>query len=413
MKNKRKTIYTYLPVIVFFCYACLVFRKIGYLPGDDEFYRNTFANQSVLQWCKDFYLQWSGRVPLQLLDILFLNLPLMVWKIVNALFYALIPFYFCRISRIFLNDKGTWGFFLGVCACVMLVEIPDAIMASAVYWVTGSFNYLWPTVGLLVGIYPLLAAACQKQCRKIDFFVGIIGTFFACYAEQTAAVYLCLGGFCVVTALVKKHEYRFVLTTLYLFGGINALIQFAAPGNHVRSEAELLRWYPNFDMHSTMDRLWLGGIHTMKEVLVEGYPFFLCMLLLLGIVVAKKGFFLQICYGGVVVLTGIAWKISNGLEDGAIWQIYNTKLLLCLGVLVFWMFFSAWFVFCALDLSFQGFIGALLFLAAFASGIVVGMSPTIYASDVRIYFLSYILIILFLLFLLGYVLKEEEKTEKA
>lgn len=411
VKNKWKTAYTYLPVAFLGVYAYVIFSQIGFLPGDDEIYRDTFASIGLGQWCQEFYQQWSGRIPLQLLDILFLNLPLIFWKIINMIFYMIVPLYTCRISRLFLKEKNRSGFFLSLYAGILLVKIPDEITASAVKWITGSFNYLWPTAGLLLGVYPLLVAASGGKCKRLDGILGIVGTFLACYAEQTAAVYVCLGLFCVIEIGIKKQKKRMRYRVYYLFGVVNACILFAAPGNQVRSDAELLRWYPNFAMYQIADRFWMGAIHTIKEVFVSGYPFFFCMLLLLGILAVQKQRFLQICYAGLLLLTELARKIAEQLEDEAIWQIYNTKLWIGLGVLVFWMLFFAWFLFCVFEMSLSGAIGALLFLAVFASGTVVGMSPTIYASGSRIYFLSYVLLTLLCVLILGAVLEKREKAE--
>ena len=57
-------------------------------------------------------------------------------------------------------------------------------------------------------------------------------------------------------------------------------------------------------------------------------------------------------------------------------------------------------------------IVALFFLAIFASGIVMGMSPTVFASGERVFFLSYLLLILVQAFLLKNVISYEYNNEK-
>lgn len=413
MKNKIQKLYKYFPLFIFLLYVLWIHHNVVLLDGDDIVYQQTLKNTSVLAWCKDFYKLWGGRIPLQLLDIIYLNLPLKIWKICNSIIYVLVPVYIYRIILLFKEDiTDKQCFLLYSLISIFLVIMPDSIVNFSILWVTGSFNYLLPGIMLLIGLYPFLAEVAGKKVKKIDMIFAWIGVFLACYAEQTAAVFICMILFCFGYLIYKKQRIPKGYIVLAIFGLINAAIQYAAPGNVIRYDAEVLRWYQNFDMYNFFDKAMLGVIHCLKSVFIQGFPFFTILLLLLGILTLRKSYLDQLSYLFLCVITIIAKNTVNGIDDGVIWQVYSAKMLFNIAVLIFWMLFFAWYILNCLEYSKEAKIVALFFLAIFASGIVMGMSPTVFASGERVFFLSYLLLILVQAFLIKNVISYEYNNEK-
>ena len=285
MKTKIQSCYKYLPFILFSIYVLWIHHNVGLLDGDDKVYQNTFLNTTLLSWIKDFYLSWGGRVPLQLLDILFLNLPLFCWKLWNAALYILIPIYIYRIILLLYPKLAPEKLFLvNFFICGLLMAIPADILNSSILWVTGSFNYLLPASMLLLALYPFAAALTGTKIHGYDRILAILGILLTCYAEQTAAVFICLSIYCLVYAYVSTRRFPVSECILFLFGAVNAIIQYAAPGNHVRSQAELLKWNQTFDMYSLFDKVLLGLIHFLKNVFVPGFFYFIIFLFLLAVI---------------------------------------------------------------------------------------------------------------------------------
>ena len=77
MKKKIEKIYPFVPILIGVCFFVYLHSNIV-LFGDDLVYRDNFNGRSVIQWSKEFYNSWGGRVPLQLLDNFFLMIPLPV-----------------------------------------------------------------------------------------------------------------------------------------------------------------------------------------------------------------------------------------------------------------------------------------------------------------------------------------------
>lgn len=413
MKSRIEKLYKYIPIFIFLLYVFWIHRNVALVDGDDIVYKQAFNNISILEWCKNFYMRWGGRVPLQFLDIIFLNLPLILWKVCNSILYVLIPVYIYRFVCLF-KEKITdqQSFLVNTCICVSLMLIPDSVVNYSITWITGSFNYLWPTTMLFLGIYPFIADVVGKKVKKIDMILAWIGVFLACYAEQTAAVFICMTVFCCVYTFYKKRKISITHITLFIFGVINAVIQYAAPGNMVRYDAELLKWYQNFDMYNFFDKVLLGVVHCLKNVFIPGFPLFILLLAFLGILTLKKDHSNQLCYLALCIFTILVKKIVMEMNDGVIWQIHSTKILLSIAVLIFWMLLFAWNIMNCLSESVDSTIAALFFLAVFASGIVMGMSPTVFASGERVFLISYILLILVIAFLISGVVSCSKDKEK-
>lgn len=413
MKSKIRNTYKYIPILIFFIYAFWIHHDVVLLEGDDMVFKDSLKNMTILEWCKSFYMQWGGRVPIHLLIILFLNLPLIFWKIYNSILYILVLVYIYRYICLFykeITDKQL--FIINTLVSMLFIIIPDSIVNSSIIWITGSFNYLLPSTMVLIGLYPFLADVVDKKVSKIDIFLAWIGVFIASYAEQTAAVFICMTVFCLGYLIYRKRKISLAHISLFVFGVINSIVQYAAPGNLVRYDAELLRWYQSFDMYNIFDKVLLGLIHCLKSVFMPGFPLFILILFFLGILTLKKDFFNQLSYLILCAFTIVVKNIVATLDDGVVWQIHNTKILISIAVIIFWLLIFAWNIMNYLRDSIESIIVALLFLAAFASGIIMGMSPTVFASGDRVFLLSYLLLVVVIAFLVtrvinDYIIKED------
>ena len=133
------------------------------------------------------------------------------------------------------------------------------------------------------------------------------------------------------------------------------------------------------------------------------------LLVLLGNLSMKKSKMQQLCFVFLCVITGVTKLAIEKMEDGVFWQIYNTRQIIGLGVCIFWILLLTWIVFDFVNTDLLRDFCALLVLAVFASGTVLGFSPTIFASGDRIFFVGACLFILLLSLLLAEVLQTEKK----
>lgn len=392
--TKLKRGYKYIPLMVFAVYLIWRHTQIS-LIADDLVYQDAWKKVSMFSWCKEFYLHWGGRVPLQFLDIVFLNLPMKCWKICNIALILMVMYYLLKFIELYydqLNDKQK--VVILTIACILFSQIPSDIADASIYWITGSFNYLWPFAFLMPALYPFFIMTEKKEVKKWEWALAWIGTFFACYAEQTAAIFVCISIFAIGYSKWQREQIKYSQSALFVFGLLNAGIQYAAPGNHVRFQAELLKWYPDFDMYGLFDRIIFGMIHCIHLLFSQGWIFLILCVLILGIQTIHRTTTEQIFYGAFLMLTFLIREYAIRLNDAPVWDLYNKKLMLELAGYLFWMFWMVWFILRFSQAKSGKLVIGLLFLAVFATGVVMGMSPTIYASGSRVFLSTFLLLVL-------------------
>lgn len=397
--SKLRHKYELIPIVLFALYFLALHLNTP-LKFDDLVYINDLQNRTVFQWCKGFYLTWGGRVPILLLAILFLQIPHIVWIVANWTVMTACMIYVLKYVRLLEKERNEKVRFLIVCVVGMLFcLITDDIISMAVQWVTGSFNFLWPATTLLIGLYPFVAYVFGREARRTEKIVAVPAVFYTCYAEQTAAVFVCMAIACIVIICITKGTWNIkkdspYLLGLYIFGVINAIIMFAAPGNYVRADAELIHRLPTFDSFNWMDKLTMGLVHFMKGFFAENLGYYIGLLFVLALIALRRGITEQISVLLLFLCTPGTMKFLFALEDNVIWQVYDVKTLAGIGVTCLYLLLLAWVIYILLyGYSWQlATVTSLLFLAHAAASVMLGMSPTVYGSGTRIFFCSYILL---------------------
>lgn len=413
MKKTIERVYSFLPILICICYFIYLHCDIV-LFGDDLVYKDNFNGRSVVQWSKDFYNMWGGRVPLQLLDNFFLSMPLILWKIFNCILILGMMLFIYKYVKVFveISNHSNW-FAITTMICIALGIIPTNIVKNSILWVTGSFNYLLPAVMLIIAVYPFLVSLKFGKIKKKDIIMAWPCVFLCCYAEQTAAIFICLAGFCVCYNLYKKKRIKFEYIVLYIFGVVNVIFQFAAPGNNVRYDAELLRWYQSYAIYNPLDRILLGIVHFMKSFFITGLPYFIIILVILGIIVINKEKWLQVCYAVLCGFTLFVYNYINNINDEVVWKIYDRNTLIGTAIVIFWILYFALVILIALFDNLElACVSTLCFLASVASGAVMGMSPTIYASGYRVFLISYIMIAIVVVLIFSYMIFWNEQINE-
>lgn len=403
--KKMNKLFPYVPLL----FGILYFYYIScsaVLYGDDLVYIHNLDGKSVFQWCKEFYCNWGGRVPLQLLDIMFLYHSVKLWRFFNTVIMTVYTVYTVKIAKLFnkdLTDKSL--FLLTTFQMILFVFMPQPTFNDGAIWITGSFNYLLPCAMLVMSLYPFIADIKEVKISKFGYILSYLSVFLCCYAEQTAAVFICMALICLLVQFIQKKCVSKGLVALLFFGFINCIVMFMAPGNQVRYDAELICWYQTFDTYNMFDKIVVGLIHTMKVLMQNGFIYIAILLLFMGLMAYRKDKELMFSYLFLCFITFVNYHLVYNLTDEVVWQIYSVRILLTIGMICFWILYFSWFLFYLLkdDMN-LAIVSSLLWLATFCAGIVMGMSPTIYASGLRVFFVCYVLLILLDCMIFSYLL---------
>ncbi len=207
--------------LITFILAFLVMRNIP-LFGDDYYYV-TFKDGNFFKMHKDHYMLANGRAIVHVLVTVFISIPPVFWQILNSAFLALIA---TMAAKHF--DFGRAGYIASVSALAMILSLHVDIVRESVYWLTGSFNYVYPFALLMVFWYLL----CKTKHMTLLY---ILAFFSAATTEQNGMMTL---GIVVLYLIDVKFIKKEKLSKRYGFLLIPAVIGFVsvyfAPATFVR-----------------------------------------------------------------------------------------------------------------------------------------------------------------------------------
>lgn len=384
VKNK------YFPFITMFIIllVCHLTFKLNF--GDDVFFRNVNYRE-IFSWLSSRYNNWSSRIFIEFTLVSMLKLPSFVWCILNSLIIVLIVY---SISRIF-SIKNKWIIILSV------MVYPLYEMKSAGWYAT-TINYIWPLSFGLFSLIPIKNIFENKKEKWYMYILYTISLIFACNHEQMCAIvfafYLIFSIYYFIKNNKKASPY---LVIQLLFALISLIFIFTCPGNAARKVSETNNWYPAFESFGMLGKTYLGFVSTfVKSVYSVNLP-----LLVLSILIpiftfkkTKKEFIRLISLVPILIfllisifptiLNSIFPHISSFVQNSRVYGdspnsvSIGLQSLSALGICVIFYISILFSIFKLFDGK-EKWLYCLIVLAGLSSRIIMGFSPTLYASDMR------------------------------
>ncbi len=166
-----------LPAVLAFMGTFAVLANV-FLYGDDFFY-SAFSKQDATYYFSrniQHYFMANGRVVVHLLVTLFLGINLWVWRICNAAMLGGIVYFSLRL----MPEKGNKSVPAAICLAFIL-GIGMPVYRQSVYWLTGSFNYVYPIL-MLVIYWSVLKQ--EIESKKSCQFLPVLAFFASATVEQ-------------------------------------------------------------------------------------------------------------------------------------------------------------------------------------------------------------------------------------
>lgn len=420
-------------IISFFCLILFSINlRISIFPGDDIFFKNALNTRTIFHYLKIRYMGWTGRMPVEFLLVILISHRLIIWKILNTIVCSLLIVSILRYVKSY-NDKlsNTQKTFLYIFACSIFALLNICVISTSSFWITGSFVYLWTTVAAIFVMIPYKKAFFGEKCSKLTYIVGFIASLYASYFEQTSVVILAYLSLTLVYLLFKKIKINIGLILIYISTIINSIILFKAPGNYVRLIRETSNWMPEFAHYSIITKLSKGALWSLNHIVNENQilMFLLTSILAYLIYKNKKGLktfivsLIPILYFSIKLLPfdsifghmtqfnlqnfndNYLFNIIGKEYHGLFKHIAPTILILVLFIILIEIFILFKDRKKSLNLS-------VLFIASNLSYLMIGFSPTIYASGHRIFFVGDVLLYIVLVSLYKEVLMSDIKHKK-
>ncbi len=429
-KNKLKNIIIF--GIIFICGLIVMSIPLNNTP-DDVVYKNTFNSIfTFFTWAKEFRTLWGGRIIALGLCTIFLNINTKIFILANAFVITILIYSIYKIINISTEKEiGNKGVMLFMIISLFLC-IDELILGEAVIWITGAFNYLWPTTALVIAMIPFVKILNCQKIKKWEYIIYFLSGVLASNIEQTGAVLVVFSTILLILSIIGKKKIPKAMIFNYILTIMVFITSFAVKGNNVRFEAELLRYYQDFDMLSMFDKIFLGGSLTIDH-LINKSPLIILIIsiaitllsikskdknrTILSIIPLGYSLLKTIPFNALfsrVVSFNIEAKLNELLFSFSTYSIdticspfkyfqiiIGTFVLLLLSVLVFYSF---------KDLK-KSIVYTLIYFAGICASLALSFSPTIFASGSRIFFVNDIMNLIVCSALLKELFKNENKNK--
>lgn len=398
----------------------LVFVTAIHIPmkfyGDDWAFYEMSETTPFFSFMKERYMTWSSRLFIEAVLYFMIKAPVL-WKLTDIVIYWAAARIF---ADIFLEKDSEWVAFL------LFLIYPFYELYSAGFMAT-IVNYLWPSVFALAGIYPVIyflkngrdvsmtaLAGNQKDLHPVIQLLCMIAVVFAANLEQYAVILLCVYSVFIFVSFYRwnipwKNLLYFLITEGLIL--LEFLFILTCPGNQMRKVSEIQSWFPDFQQLTVLDKIQLGFSSTMKGIFMDDIWLtvllvWLCILLFLHQKKEQGGFMdacrfhkkkicrsISIYFPAVLLcicaleeyilpfsITGIEeiqqygyFRVSSATTGKDLLPVILLLTALVCILCSFWLLLQTKeFIVCA---------G--VFLLGFASRMIMGFSPTIWASDNR------------------------------
>lgn len=338
------------------------------------------------------YNNWSSRLIIDgMMIMLCKNVKYKVFCVLNAATYVVMTII---ISKIFNKEQNKN---INIFLCFLVLLYPLSHLGSAGYIAT-SINYLLPLTCLFYSMYVVLQIINNKKFSKISYIIAIITTLIACNMEQTCITFVALLFFIEIFSIIKKKDKKknWYIIVLFAIAIIELIFIAKCPGNSVRYNSEIKKWYNNYANYGLKEKIYLGIIPTASEILNQKIIFTVFALLLMIYTFCKSknkilrtlsvidfSFFLLM--GTFSNLTKTIYQNSSKFFEIVNSQdIYGNSIalpnLICLAIILFVSLSLIYLLYEVFDHKLEY---PLILIVGFASRIMMGFSPTIFASCSR------------------------------
>lgn len=379
---------------VLFCLIFFYQMRFDFIEGSDDSWFFKVKDQfSIVDYLAVRYQTWSARIfPETMLYYIF-HIPVNLWRLLNTGFILLLS---TSIVRIFKLKVDVYDVILVI---LLFGYSSFDIIHSGFFWMTGSVNYLWP---LALAAYVLIPFGDSyfRNTRPTFSLKQLLRVFATCIlAVSNEQVLFCVIGIMIVHHIYifkvgeKQSRYFFILLLL-LIGG--AAIMIVAPGNSLRFDAEIPRWFPEFNELSLLGHLRIG-IFWLFEQVVTHLKFFMLLISLLTINLLQSNnlrklfYFLGTLTASLAIVKPMWLTDFNRIKTISFTNLFSSGVWLSRDFLaglfpyVFWSVILMCIILCSCLVSDKPMFIFCCYLAGLCSCVIMFFSPTIYASGPRVF----------------------------
>lgn len=423
MENKKQIKDKFVKALPFIVYSILVIvinLKMS-MVGDDVYFSGVLQGNNLFNWIFERYNTWSSRILIEGIMVTLLNIGFNFWKVLNIGVFIILPY---AIRKIFNSKNDTKIDWL---ICMSLFLIPSSCYGDA-GWVATSMNYLWPLAFGLLACIPIKKNFSDEKMTKWEIAISCISLIIACNQEQMAGILAItyIGTLCY--NLIKKKSNKIIIFYAILILA-NLLFIFTCPGNSKRKVSEIQTWFPEFATFNIIDKAQLAINSMMRYIVIKGRIVFMVMtaVIMYAVFITNKSKIFRtiavVQFIGSIPLNIVNKFIPQGLfaVKDTINQFGLEKLVIdsntYSNVLLYLMLLYYVIILGCIIVSLYGIfkntnksiISISILMLGLVSRLVMGLSPTVFASAERTTIFLYTAFIILIVYIINY-LKENQKN---
>lgn len=412
------------PYILLLLAFTILHVKLNTNIGDDVVYREKYKN--LFEVLINFYKTWGAPSLTSVMLYVFIKLPQIYFKIFNVLCIMIAAYSILKITNADKYKNSNW-------MIMFFIMLYPFLQMNTAGWISTSITYLFPLSAGLYSFVYLRLLIDNKNIGKFEYCLFWIALVIGVGSSQMCCIILGIYMVFNVFFALNKKIYKFaILQNVTAF--ISIVYQLTSPGNVNRSVIETTRWFSDFNMISTLNKIKMGFTATLGNFISTPNLFFLCFSFLLFLAVKYKHnnfiyrFIAIIPFTSSLIfgifpnifsntLGSIIAVMNNGSSDfiqiGP--QNFDSKILylsiiLGMGILGA-MMVSIYLIF---ENTLKMLTIEMIFGAGFCSRLILSFSPTLYASNTRTFIFFYFAIMICAIFIfneINNIISEEKQKD--
>ena len=393
LRDKIKNHKNDMPYFVaFFCVTVLTHLCIREYMGDAPTYFNKILEQySLFDAIAMRYQTWTSRIIIEIPLYWFsYDLRVQAWAIVDILMFVILLLSLMKLTH-YKHNK----------LVVFLILLYPMIEMASAGWIATTINYLWPLALGCASFVLLDKLYHNEKVNVLSIVFFMICELFSTNFETFSVYYFVILTFVtVVMFLEHKHTLKsiVIIGIQYLISIGNIYLALSCPGNWIRNTAEVTRWMIDFPTLTAIDKILLGVEDTMARLIHSNLLFLVFALMIFVIVLKKRAALSKIVVAAIPFVSVLLMTFFSSFTDAYL-SSYKSMFQKTINInplnfnsplpYIAFIFFVTIMTIsviallnCGKDLK-SSILMVLVFTVGFATRVIMGFSPTLYASSLR------------------------------
>jgi hypothetical protein len=359
--------------------------------SDDLVFSREASQVGVIEWLISRYNTWSSRTSIEFALINVINHKV-AWSFLNSIFIGLTLS--CVSYLISSNSRQSIISSL-LFLVALLFALKKGFLKDGVLWMTGSVNYLWPVALALLG-FSLIKYLLSHEPKALLLIVTPIVFFLSSFSEQIVVVNLIiLSSIAVMQGGVVRK-----ISIISLVAALVVLIYILmSPGNELRFQLEIPRWNLDFVNLNIVSKIILGVNLSFDQLFViQPVALIIMYISLFFISPNLKSKSLSIVLLMIVLSVVIFNRFIPLVPDHTAVRQFNSSnvtgaiSILRFAIVIVISALTTITIYLAVNNRRISLLIAIFYVTSFSGTVMLGLSPTLYASGERIFFVSGVMV---------------------